>query len=642
KLFLVMIALTTAIITLNVTTAQVLPVFRIGVLDEVDGALTRGAQLAVQEINDSGGVVGADGTTFQLQLVVQSPEDMDFALANIEAASVIAVIGPADSETVLGNRDALTQLGVPILTTATDDTILANDATDLIMRLRSQEALIGRALADYLVNELNASTTATVQLDLASTVGVISFRRAATNLGLTPSNEYLLSDEITLEDIALEIAGAQTEYVVTYGPPEQVADLYTLLREDDWGGRFVYNQAREEGFRDNVQESLLEGVIGANTWSYTYGEPNSLAFTYAYLSAYGEVPTSLDAAAYDGIYLLREAIGQAGSLQNNLLAIQSYEGVQGDLTPATLARGEFSAQTVVTQLGEFGAPVAVARYDGANPVELNEPIFVDVTATPLMPTATATPDGVFIVINRPVQNVRTGPGLNYDILGQLQEGDSAEVIGANIDLTWVVINFRGTQGWLSRGILDLFGDENTIPVIAAPPTPTPPPTSTPLPVTPTPTAPPVADIVITAATPQRVIIGTPFTVTVTVNNQGSVNAGPFAVAASFEPGEIFSAQNLTGLNAGTSTTITLTGTLSGDTGLQRVSIIADLNNQVAEGTAGEANNSSFIFNYVADDPLLTTAPATGATTLNETGVATLDGGTNDIQWGGGGLVPLGA
>jgi len=232
--------------------------------------------------------------------------------------------------------------------------------------------------------------------------------------------------------------------------------------------------------------------------------------------------------------------------------------------------------------------------------------------------------------------VRVGPGLNYDILGQLQEGEQAQVIGATVDFSWVAINFRGTTGWLSRPILDLVGDTTTVPVL------TPPPSPTPLPATATPTAPPQPDIVVVSATPNRITIGVPFTVTVVVRNQGGSNAGQFAVAASFEPGSVFTAFTFDGLAAGSEQTITFTGTLTGSTGPQNVTIVADLNNQVNEGTQGEANNSAFILTYVADAPLLATGTGVGTITLNDLGTATLDSSTTDIQWGGGGIVPLGA
>src|SRR5690606_10476669 len=97
SLFFIIAAVLVAVFALSGISAQGLPVFRIGVLDNPDGSLARGAQLAVEEINNAGGVVGADGTVFQLQLVIQPTTDLATAVANINQASVIAVIGPESS-----------------------------------------------------------------------------------------------------------------------------------------------------------------------------------------------------------------------------------------------------------------------------------------------------------------------------------------------------------------------------------------------------------------------------------------------------------------------------------------------------------------------------------------------------------------
>lgn len=629
--------------------AQTQPVFRIGILDAPEGDLARGAQLAVQEINAAGGVLGADGTAFQLELVIQPTDDLDFAIANINQASVIAVIGPADSETALSNRTSLARLNVPILTTARDDTLIANDTSDLMLRISAQEALLGRALANYLITDLRAASLVTVQLDLESTVSVLGFSRAATQQGLSSKFDYVFSEDVTIPQIVDNIAtSTMPQFVVAYGRPEIAAEFYARLRESGYPGRFVFADADSPVFRDHFEAAELGGVIGVSTWSYTNGDDASNAFTLAYLRAFGEAPTALSASAYDGISLLQEAIKKPGNLQDNLLTIRNFRGIQGNLSPALLVPGETSMNVVVYQLGEFGAPAAVARYEGIQRLALpNAPSPILVisnsptprpTSTPaptLTPFPTATPDGVFITITRSVQNVRVGPGLNYDILGQLTDGETARVVGALANFTWVAINFRGTIGWLSADILDITGNLNTVPVL------TPPPPPTPLPATLTPTAAPIPDIVISAASPNRLTIGVPFTVNATVSNQGSVAAGPFAVAAAFQPGNVFSAVNLQGLGGSSQVIISLTGTLTGATGPQDVTIVADLNNQVNEGT-GEANNSAFILRYIADAPLLTTAQAAGTLTLTELGTTSLDGGTQDIQWGGGGLVPLGA
>jgi PKD repeat protein len=187
------------------------------------------------------------------------------------------------------------------------------------------------------------------------------------------------------------------------------------------------------------------------------------------------------------MFLLHEAFGRPGPLVENILAIRNFEGVQGTLNTAQLPHGEISGNTVVSELGVFGAPVAVARYLGNERIPLEVPPFVPPTST-LAPTPTS--DFAYLTITVPFQNVRTGPGLNYPILGQLREGTQTQVIGANLEFTWVAIEFRGTLGWLSRSILDLTGNTRNIPVIAAPPSPTPfptatlppPPTSTPFPI----------------------------------------------------------------------------------------------------------------------------------------------------------------
>src|SRR5688500_18397951 len=89
--------------------AQVLPVLRIGVLVEPLGSLTRGARLAREPINDAGGVLTASGTLYELQLLVQSPANMMEATADFQAARIIAILGPQDTETLYPYQNLLTQ-----------------------------------------------------------------------------------------------------------------------------------------------------------------------------------------------------------------------------------------------------------------------------------------------------------------------------------------------------------------------------------------------------------------------------------------------------------------------------------------------------------------------------------------------------
>ncbi|MBI1879406.1 MAG: SH3 domain-containing protein, partial [Chloroflexi bacterium] len=78
-------------------------------------------------------------------------------------------------------------------------------------------------------------------------------------------------------------------------------------------------------------------------------------------------------------------------------------------------------------------------------------------------------------------NVRAGPGTDYPVVGQLQPGQEARVMGRNEDTSWWQVSLGDAPdalGWVAGQLVTLSGDNGAIPVAAAPP---PPPTATPAP-----------------------------------------------------------------------------------------------------------------------------------------------------------------
>ncbi|HEX2620920.1 MAG TPA: CARDB domain-containing protein, partial [Phototrophicaceae bacterium] len=333
-----------------------------------------------------------------------------------------------------------------------------------------------------------------------------------------------------------------------------------------------------------------------------------------------------EAAVYDSVTLIGQALALPGTLEANLAALEDTPGVQGILRPSQLTHGEISDNVAVIRLNGLGGTDVVARFAGNTRLE-QEP---GGNGGVLQPTPTATLDGVYVHIISNVQNVRTGPGTEYEALGQVQKDDLIKVIGANLDFSWVVIEFRGQQGWLSTAsnLLEVLGDRSTVPVVASPPTPTPPP-ATGLP----PSSPNFPDIVITAASPVELPYNSSTNINVTVKNAGGVNAGPFAVAASFPPNSFYSALNFPSLAAGAEQSFLLPITTTAQTGYYDTIIVADLNQQVDEGQAGEANNSAFHYKYRVDRPSLT-----NSTTMTSGSVLDMDfNGVADINFNASGL-----
>lgn len=585
------------LIALSITTAQEQPILRIGVLDAPRGPLAQGAALAVQQINQNGGLSTAGGTRFRLELVIESTADgdnLDAAIDRLATAGIIAVIGPETTEDVLTHLPQLQSLGVPVLTPAVGDTVLATDTSGQLFRIRAAERLQGSALADYLVNDRNARTVTTVQLDRNSTGGRVGFSIALSELPAPPTETtYLLETDVAA--LVETIAPQQPPVVVAFGEPSLVATFYNGLVDAGWQGEFAAPEADSRAFRDAVELDRLLGVIATTTWPVSAVDDASARFTNRFIRTYAEAPGELEAAAYDGINLLAVAASRGGSLRQALLDARDVPGVQGTLNPTGLIPHETSNAVAVVEVNALGGPEPAARY--AALTRLPPDIPAQIGGTP-QPTPTPVPEGVVITIESARQNVRTGPGTEYDILGQVTQGDQFQVIGANLDFTWVVIEYRGQNGWLNVPIADIFGDRSTVGVVAAPPTPTPPPA------TETPTPAPIPDLIVVAASPANITQGVLTSINVTVRNQGAGPAGPFAVAATFPPDNQFSSVNLNGLAANTETVIQLPVTLSAATGNFNVIIVADLNGQVNEGPVGETNNNTFAFNYKVDRQLI--------------------------------------
>ncbi len=153
---------------------------------------------------------------------------------------------------------------------------------------------------------------------------------------------------------------------------------------------------------------------------------------------------------------------------------------------------------------EQGGPGAQATYQlkteagltpAVTPVSaLTETIYFGATSTPAAtvvasPTtaaATATPNtGVPAVTAATDLNIRSGPGDDYPILGLLSTGQSAKVTGVNAVGGWWQIEYSGAttgRGWVSAKYTIVQNTAN-VPVVAAPPLPTPTATPTALPAT---------------------------------------------------------------------------------------------------------------------------------------------------------------
>jgi uncharacterized protein YgiM (DUF1202 family) len=106
---------------------------------------------------------------------------------------------------------------------------------------------------------------------------------------------------------------------------------------------------------------------------------------------------------------------------------------------------------------------------------INLPVVDGTTVTPTpvpVPPTTPPPSGAAATITTGSLNVRSGPGLGYNVLGQVHLGQVVTLLGRNSESTWVKIPIFGglSEGWINVAYIQANVAISSLPVVAGTPT----------------------------------------------------------------------------------------------------------------------------------------------------------------------------
>lgn len=297
-----------------------------------------GAQLAVEEINNAGGVLGGRSIQLLVEDNQSRPEEASNAVTKlITQDRVVALIGEVASRRTLAAAPVAQRYQVPMITPASTNERVT-ELGDYIFRICFIDPFQGEVLAKFAYNDLGARR-ATVLRDIQQdySVGLTeSIVRNFTALGGQVSDPISYSSgdpdfRAVLTQIRAQnpdvifATGYYTEAAVIVRQARELGMEMPILGGDGWVGDALAN-GRE----------ALRNTFISNHYSGDNPDPVVQNFVASYRQRFGREPDSIAALSYDAVKVLVDAFERAGSTNGpavrDALATSSVAGVTGQLT----------------------------------------------------------------------------------------------------------------------------------------------------------------------------------------------------------------------------------------------------------------------------------------------------------------------
>ena len=289
----------------------------------------KGAELARDEINAAGGVLG-----MQVELILRKETTDTVAQSThelIEDENVVAILGPLFSSHAVKVGPVTT---VPVLLGATRAEVTAEetDPNDFMFLVAGSNVLQARLLAKVVREDLNAATAAMIwqDMDVYSVGFVNAFEQDFTSLGgmVGVKQTYMNNDVMMFDSQLAAVQAAAPDVLLLASFPSAIPRIMEQARAMGIESIFIGS----DGWDDPLMfETLENNAPLENSYYCTNLDPDATGFNDAYSAKHGTVD-GIAASGYDAMRILAIAINTVGSTNNPIAirdaiaAITDYEG----------------------------------------------------------------------------------------------------------------------------------------------------------------------------------------------------------------------------------------------------------------------------------------------------------------------------
>ena len=340
-------------------------------------AVQKGVELAIEEINAAGGV-DVNGTKYPFELVDFINDDADptksaAALNTLVGKDVDVVVGAVTSGATEGLIGEAVKVGVPVITpTGTADKLTVGEDgkqranRENIFRACFYDSYQGRFMAEYAKEQGYEKVFILYNNDEPYSVGLKdAFTKTAEGLGVEIKSVGYpgISTVFDTYWATIKAEGYSCVYVPDYY--EKVYSVVKAAGEADYEG-VIYGGDGWDGvitqYEDEFDTSVMAQCVYTNHFFSGAEVETVKKFVANYKAKYNnEVPVSFAALGYDAVYMVKQAIEAADSVEYEAvveaLASTTFTGLVTSSEPFQFVDGSPAKNVVYVAFDEEGKEV---------------------------------------------------------------------------------------------------------------------------------------------------------------------------------------------------------------------------------------------------------------------------------------------
>jgi branched-chain amino acid transport system substrate-binding protein len=323
---------------------------KLGVVDNLTGAAAaygvahvNGIRLAVDEINEAGGIKGVGRIELTVEDDASKPTDavnatnklitrdkIDFLMASCSSATTLALV-PIHTRFEMINLNSCSS-AKPIT-----DPVASGQPNKWIFRTQYRSDRTASFVVEFTVKELGTKKLGilndTNEYGRAAAAGAVEHLQA---LGLKPAVHltYNAGDK-TFSAQLLKLKEEGVDTVAYFGYYQEASLILKQAKQLGLDLRMVTTDVLHSPAFLELAGPDSNGVLVTTAFTKDSNDPKAVKFTEAYSKKFGKDPTGQSAMGYDAVYLMKWAYEKAGTrdklkVRDAMSGVSGFVGVTGE------------------------------------------------------------------------------------------------------------------------------------------------------------------------------------------------------------------------------------------------------------------------------------------------------------------------